>query len=161
MNKILSDLALQLLNLLNKKRLKIGTAESCTGGMLAQYLTMHPGSSQSFNYSFITYSNEAKINILNVNKNLINEYGAVSKEVVCEMAKNLYKYNDDLDIAIAISGIAGPGGSNDNKPVGLVHHAIVTKSKFEHRKIIYSGNRDAVRKNSVKTTLEMAIRAIN
>ena len=161
MNNILSDLALQLLKLLNKKRLKVGTAESCTGGMLAQYLTMHPGSSKTFNYSFITYSNEAKIKILCVNKGLIKEYGAVSKQVVCEMAKNLYNYNNDIDIAIAISGIAGPGGSSHNKPVGLVHHAVVSKSKLDHKKIIYEGNRESIRKNSVKTCIEMVIQAIN
>ena len=128
MNILLSNLALDLLILLNKNNLKIGTAESCTGGMLAQYLTMHPGSSNSFNYSFVTYSNEAKINILNINKSLLKKFGAVSKQVVCEMAINLIKYNNDIDIALAISGIAGPGGSLLDKPVGLVHHALATKN---------------------------------
>ena len=77
------------------------------------------------------------------------------------MAKNLYNYNNDIDIAIAISGIAGPGGSSHNKPVGLVHHAVASKSKLEHKKIIYEGNRESIRKNSVKTCIEMAIQAIN
>lgn len=159
MNKLLSRLSLQLLNILKKNKIKIGTAESCTGGMIAQYLTIHPGSSEIFNYSLITYSNEAKIDILNIDKNLIDIYGAVSKEVACEMARNLLKFNN-IDIALAVSGIAGPAGSSINKPIGLVHHALATKNKIIHKKIIHKGNRDSVRKLSVKTTLEMAIKEL-
>jgi PncC family amidohydrolase len=161
MSKILNNLSLNLLKLLKENNLKIGTAESCTGGMLAQYLTMHPGSSESFNYGFITYSNEAKINILNINVTLLNNFGAVSKEIVCEMATNLLKYNNNIDIALAISGIAGPGGSLKNKPIGLVHHALATRNTIKHKKIIHKGNRESVRKLSVKTSLEMAISEIN
>ena len=161
MNKILNELSIKLLDELNHQKLKIGTAESCSGGMLAQYLTMHPGSSKVFNYSFITYSNESKINILKVNKNSIIEFGAVSKEVVCEMATNLFNYNNDIDIALAISGIAGPGGSSPNKPIGLVHHALATKNSIKHKKIIHEGNRETIRKLSVKTALQMALSELN
>ena len=161
MNKLLNELSLDLLDKLKLKKFKIGTAESCTGGMLAQYLTVHPGSSDVYKYSFITYSNEAKIKILKVNKTLIKEFGAVSKEVVCEMAKNLINYNNDLDIALAISGIAGPGGSLPGKPVGLVHHALATKHAITHKMIIHKGSRQTVRKLSVKTALEMTINSLN
>ena len=161
MNKILNSLSLELLNLLNLHKLKIGTAESCTGGMLAQYLTMHPGSSNVYKYSFITYSNEAKVNMLNIEQKLLEDFGAVSKEVVCAMAKNMINYNDDIDIVLAISGIAGPSGALPNKPVGLVHHALATKKAVKHERIIYKGNRETVRKLSVKTCLEMALNEIN
>ena len=161
MNELLNKLSLELQRLLKLHNIKIGTAESCTGGMLAQYLTKHPGSSQTYNYSFITYSNEAKINLLKVNKSSINEFGAVSKEVVCEMAKNLVSYNNDIDIALAISGIAGPGGSLPNKPVGLVHHALATKNSIKHNKIIHKGDRETVRMLSVKTAMEMALSELN
>tara|TARA_B100000214_G_C23831720_1_gene564490 strand:+ start:223 stop:708 length:486 start_codon:yes stop_codon:yes gene_type:complete len=161
MNKILNSLSLELLNLLNLHKLKIGTAESCTGGMLAQYLTMHPGSSNAYKYSFITYSNEAKVNMLNIKQKLLEDFGAVSKEVVCDMARNMINYNNDIDIVLAISGIAGPGGALPNKPVGLVHHALATKKAVKHERIIYKGNRETVRKLSVKTCLEMALNEIN
>ena len=161
MNKILNSLSLELLNLLNLHKLKIGTAESCTGGMLAQYLTMHPGSSNAYKYSFITYSNEAKVNMLNIKQKLLEDVGAVSKEVVCDMARNMINYNNDIDIVLAISGIAGPGGALPNKPVGLVHHALATKKAVKHERIIYKGNRETVRKLSVKTCLEMALNEIN
>lgn len=161
MNKILNSLSLELLNLLNLHKLKIGTAESCTGGMLAQYLTMHPGSSNAYKYSFITYSNEAKVNMLNIKQKLLEDFGAVSKEVVCDMARNMINYNNDIDIVLAISGIAGPGGALPNKPVGLVHHALATKKTVKHERIIYKGNRETVRKLSVKTCLEMALNEIN
>jgi len=161
MNKILNSLSLELLNLLNLHKLKIGTAESCTGGMLAQYLTMHPGSSNAYKYSFITYSNEAKVNMLNIKQKLLEDFGAVSKEVVCDMARNMINYNNDIDIVLAISGIAGPGGALPNKPVGLVHHALATKKAVKHKRIIYKGNRETVRKLSVKTCLEMALNEIN
>ena len=161
MNKILNSLSLELLNLLNLHKVKIGTAESCTGGMLAQYLTMHPGSSNAYKYSFITYSNEAKVNMLNIKQKLLEDFGAVSKEVVCDMARNMINYNNDIDIVLAISGIAGPGGALPNKPVGLVHHALATKKAVKHERIIYKGNRETVRKLSVKTCLEMALNEIN
>ena len=161
MNKILNSLSLELLNLVNLHKLKIGTAESCTGGMLAQYLTMHPGSSNAYKYSFITYSNEAKVNMLNIKQKLLEDFGAVSKEVVCDMARNMINYNNDIDIVLAISGIAGPGGALPNKPVGLVHHALATKKAVKHERIIYKGNRETVRKLSVKTCLEMALNEIN
>ena len=161
MNKILNSLSLELLNLLNLHKLKIGTAESCTGGMLAQYLTMHPGSSNAYKYSFITYSNEAKVNMLNIKQKLLEDFGAVSKEVVCDMARNMINYNNDIDIVLAISGIAGPSGALPNKPVGLVHHALATKKTVKHERIIYKGNRETVRKLSVKTCLEMALNEIN
>ena len=77
------------------------------------------------------------------------------------MARNMINYNNDIDIVLAISGIAGPGGALPNKPVGLVHHALATKKAVKHERIIYKGNRETVRKLSVKTCLEMALNEIN
>ena len=115
----------------------------------------------SINTVFITYSNEAKVNMLNIKQKLLEDFGAVSKEVVCDMARNMINYNNDIDIVLAISGIAGPGGALPNKPVGLVHHALATKKTVKHERIIYKGNRETVRKLSVKTCLEMALNEIN
>ena len=156
MLKNLNQLSYNVIEQLKSKSLKIGTAESCTGGMLAQYLTMHPGSSAAFNYGFITYSNNSKINFLNINKKDIDTFGAVSKEVAIAMAINLFK-NKNLDIAISVTGIAGPEGGSNEKPVGLVHHALHTKNTLIHKQIIYNGNREVIRQSTVETCLKLTL----
>ena len=153
MTKFLTKLSYELFIKLKLNNLKLGTAESCTGGMLAQYLTMHPGSSKTYNYGFITYSNESKVNILKIKDEDIKKYGSVSKEVSTAMALN--------DISSAVSGIAGPDGGSKEKPVGLVHHAIATKYKFIHKEIVYEGDREKIRKLTVKTCLEIILDEIN
>ena len=160
MTKILNKLSSKVLEKLKLKNLKIGTAESCTGGMIAQYLTMHSGSSETYNYGFITYSNKSKVDLLNIKQHEIDDYGAVSKEVVTAMALNLMQYNN-IDIAIAVSGVAGPGGGSTDKPIGLVHHVLATKKYLVHKKIIYKGDRESVRQQTVETCLKLALEEIN
>ena len=108
--------------LINKK-LTISVAESCTGGLLSNNLTKLANSSKYFQMGLITYSNQAKIKILKVNKNIIQKYGAVSKECCKSMVQNLSKISKSK-INVSITGIAGPGGASENKPVGLVYIGI-------------------------------------
>jgi nicotinamide-nucleotide amidase len=117
-NKPLS-LAKHVLSKLSDDNLKITTAESCTGGLIASMLTKEAGASNSFEASFVTYSNAMKTKILGVPEQLLNEYGAVSKEVVVAMAHGALK-KSSADLVIAVSGIAGPDGGSDEKPVGTV-----------------------------------------
>jgi nicotinamide-nucleotide amidase len=106
-----------------KKKLTISVAESCTGGLLAHNLTKLANSSKYFQMGLTTYSNQAKMKILKVNKNIINKYGAVSNECCKKMVQNLSKISKSK-INISITGIAGPGGASKNKPVGLVYIGI-------------------------------------
>jgi nicotinamide-nucleotide amidase len=119
MEKILFALAEQLGAVLLKKRLKIATAESCTGGLIAQSITEVPGSSAWFDRGFVTYSNAAKIQMLGVQQKTLALDGAVSEAIVCEMVIGALQ-NSDADCAIAVSGIAGPTGGTAEKPVGTV-----------------------------------------
>lgn len=109
----------QLVNRLIEKGWHIACAESCTGGMVASRIVNVANASRVFNVSFVTYANEAKINYLNVSPSTILEYGVVSEEVVLEMAAGVAK-SASSEVGIAISGIAGPGGGTDKKPVGMV-----------------------------------------
>ena len=156
----LESLSQELVIKLKHNSMKLGTAESCTGGMIAQYLTMHPGSSEVFSCGLVTYSNESKINLLGIKKLEIEEYGAVSKEVASAMAFNLLKQNN-IDISIAVSGIAGPGGGTEEKPVGLVHHAIAIENKLRHKELIYNGDRETIRKQTVETCLKLILNEIS
>ena len=151
----LESLSQELLIKLKYNSLKLGTAESCTGGMIAQYLTMHPGSSEIFSCGLVTYSNESKINLLDIKESEIKKYGAVSKE-----AKNAVIANC-IDIAIAVSGIAGPGGGTEDKPVGLVHHVMAIKNKLIHKELIYNGDRENIRKQTVQTCLKLILSEIS
>jgi len=112
-----------LIKLLTKKKLKISFAESCTGGLLASSITSISGASKVFNLGLVTYSNQAKIKILKVNKNIIKKYGAVSHECCSAMVKNLSKISK-ANINVSITGIAGPKGGTKEKPVGLVYISI-------------------------------------
>ena len=123
-----------------QKKLTISVAESCTGGLLAHNLTKLANSSNYFKMGLTTYSNQAKIKILKVNKNLIKKYGTVSKECCISMVKNLSKISKSK-INISITGIAGPGGASKNKPVGLVYIGIkkgktllIKENRFKSKK---------------------------
>ena len=115
----LYKLASEIINKCRSKKFKISVAESCTGGLISSIITSIPGSSDVFECGFITYSNNSKIKFLNVSKNTLSLYGAVSEEVVIEMISGL-KLHTQSDILLAISGIAGPGGGTKDKPEGLV-----------------------------------------
>ena len=142
-----------LVSKLKKKKLKISFAESCTGGMLATTITSISGASKIFNLGLITYSNNAKISILKVNKKIIQKYGAVSPECCEAMVKNLSKISK-ADVNVSITGIAGPKGGTNTKPVGLVYigvkksnKLIITKNIFKQKK------RNDIQKATVKRTL--------
>ncbi len=115
-------------------KLKLVTAESCTGGLIAAALTEVPGSSDVFERGFVTYSNEAKTELLGVPADLIDNHGAVSREVAEAMALGALA-NSYADIAIAVTGVAGPGGGTSEKPVGLVHLAAARGGQVIHRPI--------------------------
>lgn len=124
----------KIAKILTEKGLTISTAESCTGGLLSSKLTDVSGSSAFVHLNFVTYSNDAKNKILNVKKETLEKYGAVSEECAYEMACGLYNATG-ADICVSTTGIAGPTGGSAEKPVGLMYSAIYTKSKFKIYKI--------------------------
>ncbi len=140
---------------LNKKKLKISFAESCTGGMLASKITSISGASKVFGLGLITYSNQTKISILKVNKRIIQKYGAVSPQCCEAMVKNLAKISK-AHINVSITGIAGPNGGTKTKPVGLVYIGVKKKNKILITKNIFKQkSRKAIQNATVKRTLEI------
>jgi nicotinamide-nucleotide amidase len=134
---------------------KLATAESCTGGGIAAALTEIAGSSDVFERGFVTYSNEAKIELLGVPAALIAKHGAVSQEVAVAMAEGTLAHSR-ADVAVSVTGIAGPGGATPTKPVGLVYIGIMRRGgtpTVERR--VFAGDRAAVRAASVKRALEL------
>ncbi len=143
-----------------KKKLTISVAESCTGGLLAHNLTKLANSSKYFQMGLTTYSNQAKMRILKVNKNIIRKYGAVSKECCKSMVQNLAKISKSK-INVSITGIAGPGGASKNKPVGLVYIGIkkgrtllIKENKF------ISKNRNSIQKSTVREVIKIILNLI-
>ena len=144
-----------LIKKLVRKKLKISSAESCTGGMLASKITSISGASKVFDLGLVTYSNQAKIKILKVNKNIIKKYGAVSQECCEAMVVNLSKISQ-ANINIAITGIAGPKGGTKKKPVGLVFIGVKKGNKIIISKNIFkSNNRISIQKLTVKKTIKI------
>ena len=145
----------KLVKILSRKKLKIAFAESCTGGMLASELTSISGASKVFGLSLVTYSNHAKINVLKVNKNIIQKYGAVSPQCCEAMVKNLAKISK-AQINVSITGIAGPNGGTKLKPVGLVYIGIKKGKKITITSNIFKlKNRKAIQKATVKKTIKI------
>ena len=148
-----------LINLLIKKKMKISVAESCTGGLLASAVTSISGASKIFNLGLITYSNQAKIKILKVNKNIIKRFGAVSSECCYEMVNNLSKISK-ANINVSITGIAGPRGGTKKKPVGLVYIGVKKGNKIEITRCLFkSKKRSLIQKATVKKALNLVLRA--
>ena len=148
----MQNLANKLVNKLIQKKLKISFAESCTGGMLSSSITSVNCSSKIFNLALITYSNEAKIDILKVPKKIINKYGSVSNECCLSMVKNLSKISK-ANISVSITGIAGPNGGTKLKPVGLVYIGIKKGNKISVQKNLFKNkNRILIQK---ATTLKV------
>ena len=142
-----------LVKKLTQKRLKIAFAESCTGGMLASEMTSVSGASKIFGLGLVTYSNKAKIQILRVNKRIIQKYGAVSPECCENMVKNLAKISK-AQINVSITGIAGPKGGTKTKPVGLVYIGIKKNNKLLITKNIFKQkNRKNIQKATLRRTL--------
>lgn len=153
-------LAQDLGSLLHDKKLSIVTAESCTGGWIAQAITAIPGSSQWFLQGWVTYTNNSKSQELNVPQELITEYGAVSKEVVTAMASGAQKKSGS-DIALATSGVAGPDGGTEKNPVGTVWTAIALNNGEVITECLHlDGDRESVREQTVRKILEKAINQI-
>ena len=145
-----------LLNLsqtLRSKKLKLVTAESCTGGMISAAITEIAGSSDIFDRGFVTYSNEAKIAMLGVSPITLETYGAVSEQIAGEMVMGALK-NSLADVAISVTGIAGPTGGTADKPVGLVYIGVANKIKTHVFKHIFKGNRSEVRQQTVERAFE-------
>lgn len=146
-----------LSTLLRSKSYKLATAESCTGGMISAAMTDLSGSSDVFDRGFVTYSNQAKIDMLGVSPATLTHYGAVSAETAQEMCEGALKHSL-ADCAIAVTGIAGPSGGSADKPVGLVYIGLAAKghpSKITRH--IFSGDRAAVRQQTVDTALTSLI----
>ena len=148
-----------LIKILIKKKLKISFAESCTGGLLASTITSISGASKIFNLSFVTYSNQAKIKVLRINRNIIKKYGAVSHECCSAMVKNLSKISK-AGINVSITGIAGPKGGTKKKPVGLVYIGVKKGNKIQIIKYLFkSKKRSSIQKATVKKALNLILRA--
>ena len=153
----LIERAERLLALCRARGLRVATAESCTGGLIAACLTEVAGSSDIVDRGFVTYSNEAKRDLLGVPDELLMRVGAVSEEVARAMAAGALRHAA-ADLAVAVTGIAGPGGATPTKPVGLVHHACAgSGGALRHRRVVYPGGRGAVRLATVETALDMLI----
>ena len=140
--------------LLIKNNLKLAVAESCTGGKLADRITNISGSSNYFERGIVTYSNESKIELLGVQPYLIEKFGAVSKEVAIAMAEGI-RIRSHTDIGIGITGIAGPTGGTESKPIGTVHIALSSKDYLTHQHSLYKGDRKIIKFASTQTALNM------
>jgi len=134
------NLLKKVANILKEKNLKIATAESCTGGLIAHTLTNVSGSSDYFERGVISYSNKAKTKLLGVPENILKKYGAVSSQVAKIMADNI-RTSSNVDLGISTTGIAGPTGGTEEKPVGLVYIAISTSQKTYIKKYKFNDNR--------------------
>ena len=151
----MKNLATKLVKKLIQKKLKISFAESCTGGMLSSMITSVSGSSRVFNLGLVTYSNQMKIDILNVPKKILDKHGAVSKECCLSMVKNLSKISR-TNISISITGIAGPEGGTKFKPVGLVYIGVKKGNKIVIKENLFKNkNRISIQKASVNTALKI------
>lgn len=154
----MSNLVQKVTKFLKENNSSLVTAESCTGGWVAKVMTDLPGSSDIFDRGFVTYSNQAKQEMLGVSIETLDTYGAVSEQVVVEMVEGALK-NSRANLALAISGIAGPGGGSVAKPVGTVCFAWKYKTTpAESCTEIFSGDRDMVRSKSVEFVLEGIIK---
>ena len=148
-----------LIKLLIRKKIKISVAESCTGGLIASAITSISGASKIFNLGLITYSNQAKIKILKVNKNIIKRFGAVSYECCYAMVNNLSRISK-TNINVSITGIAGPRGGTKKKPVGLVYIGLKKGNKIQIIKCLFkSKKRSLIQKATVKKALNLVLRA--
>ncbi|MBT3071131.1 CinA family protein [Rhodomicrobium sp. Az07] len=163
LNERIQTLAEEALAKARENQLFIATAESCTGGLVAAALTAVPGSSSAFERGFVTYSNEAKADMLGVDPALIAAHGAVSREVALAMAKGALA-RSHAGIAVSITGVAGPDGGSVEKPVGLVHFAAARLTgdgvRLFHREERFGDiGREGVRSRSVETALALLIEA--
>lgn len=152
MNEETFSLVQTLLGITKRKNIKISFAESCTGGMIGAAITQIVGASESFLGTAVTYSNEAKMNILGVSAETLNKKGAVSAECAEEMAAGARRIYSS-DIAMSVTGIAGPNGGNEEKPVGTVWLGFSSENKVYSFMRVFKGDRNKVREAAVKQVL--------
>ena len=147
----------KIVKILTKKKLKISFAESCTGGMLSSTITSVSGSSKVFTLGIVAYSNQSKIKVLKVPKNIIRKYGSVSEPVCLAMLKNLNKISK-TNISVSITGIAGPSGGTEIKPVGLVYVGIKKGNRVEVKKYLFKNKgRSYIQKAAVNKSLGLIL----
>jgi len=153
----MKKLSQKLIKLLNKKKLKISFAESCTGGLLSSSITSISGSSKVFTLGLVTYSNQSKINTLKVPKKIIMKHGAVSYETCLSMVKNLYKISK-TNVSASITGVAGPKGGTNQKPIGLVYIGIKKGNKTLVKKYLFKNKkRIFIQKAAVNKALNLIL----
>ncbi len=156
----MKNMSKKLVKLLSKKKLKISFAESCTGGLLSSSITSISGSSKVFTVGLVTYSNQAKINILKVPKKVIMKNGAVSYETCLSMVKNLNKISN-TSISVSITGVAGPKGGTKEKPVGLVYIGVKKGKKIVIKKNIFKNKiRSSIQRSTVNQAHKMILNII-
>ncbi len=165
MTEIIEDLAQQLGDQLKNKGIEISTAESCTGGLVAAALTSIAGSSGWFDRGFVTYSNEAKQDMLGVQPETLREFGAVSEEVAREMSAGALLLSF-AQISVSITGIAGPDGGTEDKPVGTIWFAWSVKTESleietQTKKELFNGDRNSIRQQAVVAALEGLLKLSN
>jgi len=151
----LRDAAERVLNACRHRDLKVATAESCTGGLIAATLTAIAGSSDVVDRAFVTYSNEAKRDMIGVRWDMIMKHGAVSEPVARAMASGALRHSE-ADLAVSVTGVAGPGGGTAEKPVGLVHFGAMRKGGEPIvERHVFHGDRDSIRRVAVITALAL------
>ena len=156
----MKKLSQKVVKLLKKKKLKISVAESCTGGMLSSTITSVSGSSKVFTMGLVTYSNHSKNHLLKVPKQIIKKHGAVSIQCCFSMVNNLYKISKS-NVAVSITGIAGPGGGSKQKPVGLVYVGIKRSNKVKVNRFLFKNKgRSNIQRATTKKALELILNTI-
>lgn len=154
-SKVITEKTQKVSKALRKANKKVVTAESCTGGLIGAAFTQLPGSSEVFERGYITYSNDAKIELLTVPTIFIEDFGAVSKQVAIAMAEGALLMSK-ADISISVTGIAGPDGDTHDKPIGTIHIACAQHGKeTSHRHLAFNGNRDSVRNQALEAALDL------
>lgn len=156
MTKPIVELINDLATSLSEAKLKVCTAESCTGGLIAKSLTDLAGSSAWFERGFVTYSNESKNEMLGVSESVIEQYGAVSEPVATAMAVGALKHSH-ADYSIAVTGVAGPGGGSDEKPVGTVWIGIASQNQVRAQKFLFDGDRELIRLMTMQLAIEQLL----
>lgn len=139
--------------IINSNR-SVSVAESCTGGMLSGEFTKNPGASRYFDRGFVTYSNESKNQTLHVSNHILDNYGAVSEETCSAMLEGLYGHTFS-DICIAVTGIAGPGGGSDDKPVGTVYIGVLVDYEVKVKRFNFTGDRHTIQRRTILNALNM------
>ena len=157
----MAELSDRFLQACARRKILVATAESCTGGMIISWLTDIPGSSSMVDRGFVTYSNEAKMEMLGVSADTLEAHGAVSRETAAEMANGALEHSR-AGITLAVTGIAGPDGGSEEKPVGLVWFglAMTGRPTVTEKRVFQNLGRDYIRRETAKHALEMGLREL-